>query len=275
MSNAVVDLFQNWDWLLAALVAFGIAWLIQSLRSKARGDIPKDQHTEILDTLEEEKAKSVRLEERTMNLETNISAANAELESSREETKQLNRKLAAADERSEYLEKRISEQKEELERIHKKLTTEFENLANRILDEKSKKFVLQNKESLDKLLTPLGEKIVSFRERVEKTREEDLKDRASLAEQIKAMSQLNQKMSEEARNLTTALKGQSKAQGNWGEIILERVLEKSGLVVGQEYETQASLTDDEGRRFQPDVLIKLPEGKHLVVDSKVSLIAYE
>ncbi len=275
MSNAVVDPFQNWDWLVAALVAFGIAWLIQSLRSKARGDIPKDQHTQILDTLEEEKAKSVRLEERTMNLETNISAANAELESSREETTQLNRKLAAADERSEYLEERISEQKEELERIHKKLTTEFENLANRILDEKSKKFVLQNKESLDKLLTPLGEKIVSFRERVEKTREEDLKDRASLAEQIKAMSQLNQKMSEEARNLTTALKGQSKAQGNWGEIILERVLEKSGLVAGQEYETQASLTDDEGRRFQPDVLIKLPEGKHLVVDSKVSLIAYE
>ncbi len=271
----MVEFIKEWDWLIAILVGFGLAWIIQSLRAKARGDVSQEEHNRILDTLDEEKTNSARLEERARNYEASSNSMDEQLEIAREESKSLHRKLAAADERSEYLEKRISEQKDELQRIQKKLTAEFENLANRILDEKSKKFVLQNKESLDKLLSPLSEKIVSFRERVEKTREEDLKDRASLKEQIHSMSQLNQRMSEEARNLTIALKGQSKTQGNWGEIILERVLEKSGLIAGQEYETQTSLTDENGRRFQPDVLINLPEGRRLVVDSKVSLVAYE
>jgi DNA recombination protein RmuC len=143
------------------------------------------------------------------------------------------------------------------------------------LDANSEKFVARNKESLDKLLVPLSEKITDFRARVERTHDQGVRDRAELVAQLRTLGELNQQMSAEARNLTTALKGQSKAQGNWGELVLATVLEKSGLVEGREYLTQASLKSEDGKRQQPDVLVCLPEGKHLVIDAKVSLVAYE
>lgn len=155
------------------------------------------------------------------------------------------------------------------------LTAEFQNLANKILEEKSKKFTDQNKLNLEQVLNPLREQLGDFRRKVEDVYEKESKDRMSLFHEINSLKSLNQQISSDAINLTNALKGQSKTQGAWGEVILERVLEESGLHKGREYETQGSFTTDEGKRLRPDVIVHLPEGKDIVIDSKVSLTAYE
>lgn len=155
------------------------------------------------------------------------------------------------------------------------LTTEFQNLANNILEEKSKKFTDQNKLNLEQVLNPLREQLGDFRRKVEDVYEKESKDRMSLFHEINSLKSLNQQISSDAINLTNALKGQSKTQGAWGEVILERVLEESGLHKGREYDTQGSFTTDEGKRLRPDVIVHLPEGKDIVIDSKVSLTGYE
>ncbi len=230
------EILGDFDWIVALVLGFVAAWVIQIYRHR----IALLPSTEELEETEREQAAeteaSARLKERAETLDRSLAKAQSELEELRSQNTGLHGKLAAAGERSESQEKRLEEQKAELEKVQKKLTAEFENLANRILDEKSKKFVVQNKESLDKLLNPFSERIKDFRERVDKVHEEGLKDRAALKEQLKHLHSLNREMTEEAQNLTTALKGQTKTQGNWGEMILERVLEKSGLVAGQEYE---------------------------------------
>jgi len=271
----MTDILVAIGWLAALALGFVTAWVIQKYRlgtGSALSAEEKDEHEK--NRLAGAEALA-RLKERTEGLDREMKAARESAENLREENTGLRSKLAASGERELAQEKRLEEQKQEIDRIQKKMILEFENLANRILETKSKKFVAQNQESLDKLLNPLGERIKEFGERVEKAHQDGLKDRAALGEQLNNLRALNQRMSEEAQNLTTALKGQSKTQGNWGEMILERVLEKSGLTPGQEYETQSNLKDEEGRRFQPDVIVKLPEDKHLVVDSKVSLLAYE
>ncbi len=165
--------------------------------------------------------------------------------------------------------------KSELENVHKKYSIEFENIANKILDEKSKKFTDQNKTQLDIILNPLKENIKAFEEKVEKAYKAESDERIVLKTEIKNLIELNQKISDEANNLAKALKGDNKKQGNWGEIILEKVLERSGLVKEQEYKTQFSTNNSEGKRIQPDAVIMLPDDKHIIVDAKVSLIAYE
>lgn len=170
---------------------------------------------------------------------------------------------------------RNKEQKEEVEKLQEKFTKEFENLANKILDEKSNKFTEQNKENMRNILSPLQDKIQLFEKKVEDTHKESIDYHAALRQQILGLREMNIQMSKETINLTKALKGDSKMQGNWGELVLERVLEKSGLEKGREYEVQQSFTTEEGNRVFPDVVINLPDGKKMIVDSKVSLTAYE
>ncbi|OIO17424.1 MAG: DNA recombination protein RmuC [Ignavibacteria bacterium CG08_land_8_20_14_0_20_37_9] len=170
---------------------------------------------------------------------------------------------------------KLDEQKREIEEIQQRFVKEFENLANRIFDEKSNKFTTQNRDNIDQILKPLNEKIKEFEKKVEETYDKESKQRFSLEVEIKKLYEANLQITKDATNLTNALKGQSKTQGNWGEFILESILEKSGLVKGREYIVQESYTGEDRKRFQPDIIINLPEHKSLVIDSKVSLVAYE
>lgn len=170
---------------------------------------------------------------------------------------------------------KLQEQKAEIETIKRQFNTEFQVIANKILEEKTQRFTETNSKSLDQILTPLKEKIKTFEEKVEKTYQHEAAERNSLKGVVQQLMEQSLRIKDEANSLTRALRGDSKKQGNWGEVILERVLERSGLVKDREYRLQAALADGEGRRLQPDAIIDLPDEKHLVIDSKVSLLAYE
>ena len=207
--------------------------------------------------------------------EKQLGLSNTEKEIIRSEKESLAIQLSKKETDFENLWERNKEQKQEVEQLQEKFTKEFENLANKILDEKTTKFTEQNKENLKNILSPLQDKIQLFEKKVEDTHKESIDYHAALRQQILGLREMNEQMSKETLNLTKALKGDSKMQGNWGELVLERVLEKSGLEKDREYFVQQSFVTEEGNRVFPDVVINLPDGKKMIVDSKVTLTAYE
>lgn len=209
------------------------------------------------------------------DLTTEKENLNVEINTLRKELNDSNITIAKAREAFKAQEEKSTTLKSELENINKKYTTEFENIANKILEDKSKKFTDQNKTNLDIILNPLKEKIKDFENKVEKAYKTESDERITLKAEIKNLIDLNKQVSEDANNLANALKGENKKQGNWGELILEKVLERSGLVKDQEYRMQYSTNNDDGKRIQPDAVIMLPDNKHIIIDAKVSLVAYE
>ncbi|MEM8847682.1 MAG: DNA recombination protein RmuC [Bacteroidota bacterium] len=220
--------------------------------------------------------------EREAQMNNNLSSLNKKIADSDEEKKQLqsekelqSNKIVRYEADLENLQQKHTEQKGELEKLQEKFTKDFEILANKILEDKSKKFTESNKQNIETILNPLNKKIKEFEEKVEKSQKENISIHSALKEQLLNLQNQNLKITQEAENLTKALKGDSKMQGNWGELVLERVLEKSGLEKDREYSVQQSFTREDGSRLMPDVIINMPDGKKMIVDSKVSLTDYE
>ncbi len=203
------------------------------------------------------------------------SKAENDLKTERDQVRILTDQLARKESELRSIEQRLQENKAELENLQDQFKKEFENLANKIFEEKSKKFTEQNKIQIDDILKPLGEKIKDFEKRVNEVYSDETKERTGLKQQLVELLQKNQQLSKDAQNLTSALKGENKSAGNWGEYILQSILEKSGLRKDEQYRAQKSFTSEDGKIYQPDVIIDLPGNKSLVVDSKVSLVAYE
>ena len=202
-------------------------------------------------------------------------ALRAELAEREQETRDALAQLAAREQQIFHLENTLQTQKAEVEQLQARFKTEFENIANRLLEEKSQRFTEQNAQQLHQILGPLKEKIKEFEENVERKFLEETREKTSLKKELELLFQLNQQLSHDAHNLANALKGQSKMQGDWGELQLEMLLEKSGLQRDVHFLVQATFRDDEGAAKRPDLIIQLPGNKHLVIDSKVSLTAFE
>lgn len=253
---------------IASILGFVIARLIDRssiLKWKTTSSHFEKLYTESLQR--EEKAKDEYLKAND-KLQT-------ELKSEVSERYQIQNKLTQKETELEGLQRQWAEQKTEMQALQKKFGEEFENLAQRILEQKSEKFTLENKKNISHILEPLKERLNSFETKIEKTNTDFLRGHSQLGEQLKHLNEQNLRISEEANNLTKALKGDNKTQGNWGEMILEKVLQKSGLEKGREYDIQQHYKDENGVSKLPDVVVYLPNEKLMVIDSKVSLKSYE
>jgi len=260
--------------ILSIALALGVflGYLLSKLKSNASLEILREQNNQLKIQLEEIKKSN---SEASALFEKQLIKIENEREFIRKEKDFLSTELATRNSEFESLAQKNADQKKEVEELQEKFSKDFENLANRIFDQKSEKFTLMNKENIQNILNPLGEKIKSFEQKVEKNNTDFIQRHAQLGEQLQHLNIQNLKISEEAINLTKALKGDNKMQGNWGEMVLERVLERSGLQKDSEYFVQQNFQTDSGKRVMPDVVIHLPGDKKMIIDSKVSLTAYE
>ncbi len=223
---------------------------------------------------EAEKMRSIA-ENQLSSLTKDLTDVKSELVAERQKSEASIRQLTTSMSELEHAKMQLTEKAQELEQIQKRLTVEFENVAHKILKEHSAEFTTLNQKNIGDILLPLKEKIGNFEKKVEESYEKTLRDQTDLKVELKKLQELNLKISDDAQNLTQALKGDVKKQGNWGEVVLERVLERSGLTLGREYEREVVDENSDGKQIRPDVIIHLPDKKHLIVDSKVSLVAYE
>ncbi|KAA3650528.1 MAG: DNA recombination protein RmuC [Bacteroidetes bacterium] len=250
-----------------------LSWFIfNKLKSRELPEVSIEQlKTENISLKKDIEHLIAKLEETKLEIGTK---ENKELSLNQENTAL---KIQLSEAKSNYinLEEKLANQTKDLAEIQEKFSQEFKLLANSILKQNTEDFAKTHQKELNEILNPLKEKISSFETSVQQKYVDETKERASLKQEIKNLLELNQTLNLQAQNLTNALKGDNKKQGNWGEMVLERILESSGLIKGEEYETQYSDVNNTQQRIRPDVLIKLPDDKHIIVDSKVSLIAYE
>lgn len=258
MSDFIIQFFAV---LIFAVLGFFLGTYFNQLKSKSEQSSLEERLNQTHLTNEE--------------LKQNLNKLEQSREEIRREKELLTSELAIRNTEFENLQQLSLKRDEEIELRQEQLRKDFELLATKILDEKSEKFTLQNKENIKNILTPLQDKIKTFEEKVDLTQKESISMHSALKEQLLGLKDLNQQMTKETTNLTRALKGDSKMQGNWGELVLERVLEKSGLEKDREYFVQQSFTLPDGSRVLPDVVLHLPDQKKMIIDSKVSLTDYE
>ena len=250
-------------------IGFLMAWLFFKLKSKSV------ENKLLSSSSEFEKTKAL-LGERVSNLQAEKEKLDKKLDAEKERSNQQADRLARAEVEFVTMKEKLDTQTKELEDLQKKFTTEFENITHKILKQHSQEFTQTNQKNIGEILNPLKEKIQLFEKKVEETYEKGLKDQTDLKAELKKLHDLNLKISDEATNLTKALKGDVKKQGNWGEVVLERILERSGLNEGKQgYQKQFSDISEDGKRIQPDIIINLPDSKHIIIDAKVSMIAYD